>query len=52
MNDIEYFLLCCFVLVCSITGPSNAGDVDLQGSDWDVKTITSALKFYLRYVCM
>ncbi|XP_061595944.1 oligophrenin-1-like isoform X2 [Cololabis saira] len=27
------------------TGP---GDVDLQGSDWDVKTITSSLKFYLR----
>ncbi|XP_053187340.1 oligophrenin-1-like [Scomber japonicus] len=28
--------------------PSNSGDVALQGSDWDVKTITSALKFYLR----
>ncbi|XP_068456882.1 oligophrenin-1 isoform X2 [Clinocottus analis] len=28
--------------------PTNPGDVDLQSSDWDVKTITSALKFYLR----
>ncbi|XP_076024658.1 oligophrenin-1 isoform X2 [Genypterus blacodes] len=24
------------------------GDVDLQSNDWDIKTITSALKFYLR----
>ncbi|XP_062341703.1 oligophrenin-1 isoform X1 [Osmerus eperlanus] len=24
------------------------GDVDFQNSDWDVKTITSAMKFYLR----
>lgn len=30
--------------------PTNPGDVDLQSSDWDIKTITSALKFYLRYV--
>ncbi|XP_028277656.1 oligophrenin-1 isoform X2 [Parambassis ranga] len=28
--------------------PTNPGDVDLHSSDWDVKTITSALKFYLR----
>ncbi|XP_074528186.1 oligophrenin-1 [Halichoeres trimaculatus] len=28
--------------------PMNPGDVDLQSSDWDIKTITSALKFYLR----
>lgn len=28
--------------------PANPGDVDLHSSDWDVKTITSALKFYLR----
>lgn len=28
--------------------PTNPGDVDLYSSDWDVKTITSALKFYLR----
>ncbi|KAM3601727.1 uncharacterized protein V6R79_017824 [Siganus canaliculatus] len=28
--------------------PSNPADVDLHNSDWDVKTITSALKFYLR----
>ncbi|XP_040006759.1 oligophrenin-1-like [Xiphias gladius] len=28
--------------------PTNPGDVDLQSSDWDIKTITSALKFYLR----
>uniref|UniRef100_A0AAX7SVX2 Oligophrenin 1 n=1 Tax=Astatotilapia calliptera TaxID=8154 RepID=A0AAX7SVX2_ASTCA len=29
---------------------ANPGDVDLHSSDWDVKTVTSALKFYLRYV--
>ncbi|XP_023266528.1 oligophrenin-1 isoform X3 [Seriola lalandi dorsalis] len=28
--------------------PSHPGDVDLHSSDWDIKTITSALKFYLR----
>ncbi|XP_071316394.1 oligophrenin-1 [Trachinotus anak] len=28
--------------------PTHPGDVDLHSSDWDVKTITSALKFYLR----
>ncbi|XP_026227092.1 oligophrenin-1 isoform X3 [Anabas testudineus] len=28
--------------------PTNPGDVDFQSSDWDGKTITSALKFYLR----
>uniref|UniRef100_A0A674B2B5 Oligophrenin 1 n=1 Tax=Salmo trutta TaxID=8032 RepID=A0A674B2B5_SALTR len=26
------------------------GDVDFHSSDWDIKTITSAMKFYLRYV--
>uniref|UniRef100_A0A8C4NWJ6 Oligophrenin 1 n=1 Tax=Dicentrarchus labrax TaxID=13489 RepID=A0A8C4NWJ6_DICLA len=28
--------------------PTNPGDVDLHSSDGDIKTITSALKFYLR----
>lgn len=28
--------------------PKCPGNVDLQSSDWDIKTITSALKFYLR----
>ncbi|XP_054852240.1 oligophrenin-1 [Eublepharis macularius] len=28
--------------------PKCPGDVDLQNSDWDIKTITSSLKFYLR----
>ncbi|XP_054611241.1 uncharacterized protein LOC129169150 isoform X3 [Dunckerocampus dactyliophorus] len=29
--------------------PANSGDVDLNsGDDWDIKTITSAMKFYLR----
>ncbi|EOB00313.1 Oligophrenin 1, partial [Anas platyrhynchos] len=28
--------------------PKCPGDVDLQSSDWDIKTITSSLKFYLR----
>ncbi|KAG7274140.1 hypothetical protein CRUP_011475, partial [Coryphaenoides rupestris] len=28
--------------------PVCPGDVDFNGSDWDIKTITSALKFYLR----
>uniref|UniRef100_A0A669DPG7 Oligophrenin 1 n=1 Tax=Oreochromis niloticus TaxID=8128 RepID=A0A669DPG7_ORENI len=36
---------------CSFIDPANPGDVDLHSSDWDVKTVTSALKFYLRYVC-
>ncbi|KAM9127737.1 oligophrenin-1 isoform 1-T1 [Pangshura tecta] len=28
--------------------PKCPGDVDLQNGDWDIKTITSSLKFYLR----
>ncbi|XP_050166694.1 oligophrenin-1 isoform X3 [Myiozetetes cayanensis] len=28
--------------------PKCPGDVDLQSGDWDIKTITSSLKFYLR----
>ncbi|KAM3869272.1 oligophrenin-1 [Diretmus argenteus] len=28
--------------------PTCPGDVDFQSSDWDIKTITSAMKFYLR----
>ncbi|XP_028923693.1 oligophrenin-1 [Ornithorhynchus anatinus] len=28
--------------------PRCPGEVDLQDSDWDIKTITSSLKFYLR----
>ncbi|KAM9728141.1 oligophrenin-1 isoform 1-T1 [Menidia menidia] len=28
--------------------PTNPGDVDFHSSDWDSKTVTSALKFYLR----
>ncbi|XP_032300405.1 oligophrenin-1 isoform X3 [Coturnix japonica] len=28
--------------------PKCPGDVDLQSSEWDIKTITSSLKFYLR----
>uniref|UniRef100_A0A672JJV4 Oligophrenin 1 n=1 Tax=Salarias fasciatus TaxID=181472 RepID=A0A672JJV4_SALFA len=34
--------------VTMILYPSNPGDVDLHSIDWDVKTVTSALKFYLR----
>ena len=30
--------------------PKCPGDVDFQNSDWDIKTITSSLKFYLRYI--
>ncbi|KAJ0061804.1 hypothetical protein NL108_012456 [Boleophthalmus pectinirostris] len=35
-------------LLNAFFGPMNPGDVDLQNTDWDEKTITSALKFYLR----
>ncbi|XP_077596353.1 oligophrenin-1 [Stigmatopora nigra] len=28
--------------------PANPGDADLHAGDWDIKTITSAMKFYLR----
>lgn len=38
-----------FVLCGSSTDPSNPGDVNIQTSGWDVTTVTSALKFYLRY---
>ncbi|XP_061608185.1 oligophrenin-1-like isoform X2 [Phyllopteryx taeniolatus] len=27
--------------------PANSADVDLRAGDWDVKTVTSAMKFYL-----
>uniref|UniRef100_A0A8D1MGC5 Oligophrenin 1 n=1 Tax=Sus scrofa TaxID=9823 RepID=A0A8D1MGC5_PIG len=29
--------------------PKCPGDVDFNNSDWDIKTVTSSLKFYLRY---
>ncbi|XP_043913040.1 oligophrenin-1 isoform X2 [Protopterus annectens] len=35
-------------LLVAFFDPKCPGDVDLQNSDWDIKTITSALKFYLR----
>lgn len=35
-------------LLNSFFDPLNPGGVDLNSSDWDDKTITSALKFYLR----
>lgn len=35
-------------LLNSFFDPISPGDVDLQNTDWDEKTITSALKFYLR----
>ncbi|XP_008589417.1 PREDICTED: oligophrenin-1-like, partial [Galeopterus variegatus] len=31
-----------------IADPKCPGDVDFHNSDWDIKTITSSLKFYLR----
>ncbi|XP_053330164.1 oligophrenin-1 isoform X2 [Spea bombifrons] len=35
-------------LLNSFFDPKCPGNVDLQTSDWDIKTITSSLKFYLR----
>ncbi|XP_077403746.1 oligophrenin-1 [Vanacampus margaritifer] len=35
-------------LLIAFFGPINSGDVDLHCGDWDIKTITSAMKFYLR----
>ncbi|XP_061753014.1 oligophrenin-1-like [Nerophis ophidion] len=31
--------------------PANSADVDLNSGDWDIKTIASAMKFYLRSLC-
>lgn len=45
--EFKYFLH--VSLFYSTTDPTNPGDVDIHSSDWDIKTITSALKFYLRY---
>ncbi|XP_027241518.1 oligophrenin-1 isoform X3 [Cricetulus griseus] len=38
--------------VSSSPDPKCPGDVDFHNSDWDIKTITSSLKFYLRYVLL
>ncbi|XP_019719861.1 oligophrenin-1 isoform X1 [Hippocampus comes] len=35
-------------LLNAFFAPGNSGDVDLHCGDWDIKTITSAMKFYLR----
>ena len=47
-------LLLVFLLLFSplLADQSCPGDVDFQNSDWDIKTITSAMKFYLRYGCL
>lgn len=38
-----------FLIFFSQIDPKCPGDVDFHDSDWDIKTITSSLKFYLRY---
>uniref|UniRef100_A0A667XHT7 Oligophrenin 1 n=1 Tax=Myripristis murdjan TaxID=586833 RepID=A0A667XHT7_9TELE len=56
-HHIEYFFIpvffqslssACLFLICPFTDPTCPGDVDFHSSDWDIKTITSAMKFYLR----
>nr|XP_044619374.1 oligophrenin-1 [Equus asinus] len=37
-----------FLIFFSQIDPKCPGDVDFHDSDWDIKTITSSLKFYLR----
>uniref|UniRef100_A0A8C4NWJ8 Oligophrenin 1 n=1 Tax=Dicentrarchus labrax TaxID=13489 RepID=A0A8C4NWJ8_DICLA len=46
MDGKEPMVFCLFLH--GIIDPTNPGDVDLHSSDGDIKTITSALKFYLR----
>lgn len=38
-----------FLIFFSHIDPKCPGDVDFLDNDWDIKTITSSLKFYLRY---
>ena len=32
-----------------LTDPKTCADVELDSTEWEIKTITSAIKYYLRY---
>ena len=51
INVLQHFLFCFgFDPRYLPIDPTCPGDVDFQNNDWDIKTITSAMKFYLRCV--
>lgn len=41
-NDVLYIVSVCFL------DPKTCADVELDSPEWEIKTITSAIKHYLR----
>lgn len=47
-------ILCLISNPCSFCplDPKTCADVELDSPEWEIKTITSAIKHYLRFVCL
>ncbi|KFO29885.1 Oligophrenin-1 [Fukomys damarensis] len=48
LNEVGFKFVRKCINIIETKDPKCPGDVDFHNSDWDIKTITSSLKFYLR----
>ncbi|XP_063101613.1 oligophrenin-1 isoform X8 [Cavia porcellus] len=48
LNEVGFMFVRKCINIIETKDPKCPGDVDFHNSDWDIKTITSSLKFYLR----
>jgi len=51
IETVIYFPLC-NIIIFSLrpSDPKTCADVELENPEWEIKTITSAIKHYLRFV--
>lgn len=47
-----FFVIIVFIslLLFCVLDPKTCADVELENSEWEIKTLTSAIKHYLRFV--
>lgn len=48
---MELMVLLVLTLAFPSSDPKTCADVELENHEWEIKTITSAIKHYLRWVC-
>ncbi|KAI4554453.1 hypothetical protein MJG53_019752 [Ovis ammon polii x Ovis aries] len=48
LNEVGFKFVRKCINIIETKDPKCPGDIDFHNSDWDIKTITSSLKFYLR----